>query len=251
MSGADLFVVCKNCQAEVSPYVTECPYCGARLRKRAPKLPAGGEPPRPRRRIRARPSLGRLRSGEIPGIRVDSRPWLTIGLVVATCGVWVAWRGGFIDADDLVVAGPLDGDWWRVFTTQFVFLSGLAQFFTLLALGLFGWLLERRLGWPAVLAVFVAAGGGGTALATLAYEAPLAVGGVGAALGLVCAWTVPELLARRRGEETDGDLLGAAAIGAVVALMPLARTEVDPLAVAAGALIGGLAGLGIARVRPV
>jgi len=40
MSPADLFVVCKNpdCGAEVSPYVTECPYCGTRLRKRAPKL---------------------------------------------------------------------------------------------------------------------------------------------------------------------------------------------------------------------
>ena len=34
----DLFVVCKNCGSEVSPYVTECPYCGTRLRKRAPKI---------------------------------------------------------------------------------------------------------------------------------------------------------------------------------------------------------------------
>jgi uncharacterized OB-fold protein len=32
--GADLFVVCKNCGSEVSPYVTECPYCGQRVRKR-------------------------------------------------------------------------------------------------------------------------------------------------------------------------------------------------------------------------
>ena len=37
--GADLFVVCKQCGSEVSPYVTECPYCGTRLRRRAPKLP--------------------------------------------------------------------------------------------------------------------------------------------------------------------------------------------------------------------
>ena len=33
-SGADLFVVCKNCGSEVSPYITECPYCGSRLRDR-------------------------------------------------------------------------------------------------------------------------------------------------------------------------------------------------------------------------
>src|SRR3712207_6963529 len=34
-SGPDLFVVCKSCGSEVSPYITECPYCGTRLRKRA------------------------------------------------------------------------------------------------------------------------------------------------------------------------------------------------------------------------
>src|SRR5947208_7022425 len=38
-SGADLFVVCKHCGSEVSPYITECPYCGHRLRQRAPKIP--------------------------------------------------------------------------------------------------------------------------------------------------------------------------------------------------------------------
>jgi membrane associated rhomboid family serine protease len=246
--GAELFVVCKTCQSEVSPYVTECPYCGARLRKRAPKLPTSGELPRAPRRARPRPSLGRLRTGEIPGIRGDTRPWVTIGLVVATCGVWLAWRGGFVDVDRLVVFGPLDGEWWRVFTTQFVYLSGLAQFFTLVGLGVFGWLVERRWGWPAVLAIFLAAGAGGGAVVALVEGFPFTVGGTGAALGLLCAWVVPELLARRRGEETDGDLLGVAAIGLVLLAMPLARTEIDPLAVACGGLVGALAGLLVARV---
>ncbi|MBA2763964.1 MAG: zinc-ribbon domain-containing protein [Thermoleophilaceae bacterium] len=61
MSSPDLFVVCKNCGSEVSPYVTECPYCGQRVRKRAPtsartarRLKAvaaacGGDPRRGRR----------------------------------------------------------------------------------------------------------------------------------------------------------------------------------------------------------
>ena len=40
--GPDLFVICKNCGSEVSPYITECPYCGNRLRKRAPKLDRDG-----------------------------------------------------------------------------------------------------------------------------------------------------------------------------------------------------------------
>ena len=65
--GPDLFVICKNCQAEVSPYITECPYCGSRLRKRAPKLDREGRPTERKRRTPS-PSLPRLRRGEIPGI---------------------------------------------------------------------------------------------------------------------------------------------------------------------------------------
>ena len=38
MAEPELFVICPNCGSEVSPYVTECPYCGNRLRKRAPDL---------------------------------------------------------------------------------------------------------------------------------------------------------------------------------------------------------------------
>ena len=43
MAGPELTVVCKSCGSEVSPYVTECPYCGTRLRKRAPKLERQGD----------------------------------------------------------------------------------------------------------------------------------------------------------------------------------------------------------------
>ena len=59
MSRADLFVVCKNpeCGAEVSPYVTECPYCGTRLQKRAPKLDKGLQPARRSRRVLLRRSV--------------------------------------------------------------------------------------------------------------------------------------------------------------------------------------------------
>ena len=43
VSAPELSVVCKNCGSEVSPYVTECPYCGQRLRKRAPELEREGD----------------------------------------------------------------------------------------------------------------------------------------------------------------------------------------------------------------
>jgi len=80
-SGPDLFVVCKSCGSEVSPYITECPYCGTRLRKRAPKLERGGTPKAPKR---SRPRLAPLRRGEIPGIRPDRRPYVTILIVLGT-----------------------------------------------------------------------------------------------------------------------------------------------------------------------
>src|SRR3954447_5308451 len=43
MRSPELSVVCKSCGSEVSPYVTECPYWGTRLRKRAPKLERVGD----------------------------------------------------------------------------------------------------------------------------------------------------------------------------------------------------------------
>ena len=39
------------------------------------------------------------------------------------------------------------------------------------------------------------------------------LGANGAALALLIAWAIPDLLALRSGEEIDGDLLGTAALG--------------------------------------
>src|SRR5579872_5265396 len=120
MSRADLFVVSKNpdCGAEVSPYVTECPYCGTRLQKRAPKLDKTLQPARRPRRVPT-PSLGRLRPGEIPGIRADSGPFATGAIVVGTCVVWILTRGGWLVSDNLVARHPLGSRWWTVFTAPF------------------------------------------------------------------------------------------------------------------------------------
>ena len=70
MSQPDLFVVCRNCGSEVSPYVTECPYCGQRVRKRAPKLDRSGGEPQPKRRRRRRHAAAAAGRGD----RRASRP---------------------------------------------------------------------------------------------------------------------------------------------------------------------------------
>lgn len=246
-SGADLFVVCKRCGSEVSPYITECPYCGHRLRRRAPKLPREGESPA---RRRTPSSLGRLRPGEIPGLRADASPYVTAALLVVTGVVWIAWRANLVALGDVVVNGPLHGQWWRLFTTQFVYISGLEQFAVLIAVAVFGWLLERRHGPLLVASLFLAGGVSGTLVDLAVHRSPLIVGGNGAALALLGAWVLPDLLALRSRSYYDGDLLGAGAFAAVLLALPLARPETSWLAGVTGALLGLLMGAGLHRMHP-
>jgi membrane associated rhomboid family serine protease len=109
--------------------------------------------------------------------------------------------------------------------------------------------MERRHGPFAVLGLFLLCGVGGIALTAAVDPSPLAIGGNGAALGLLCAWAVPDLLARARGQEYEGDLLGTLVIALVVLLMPLATPEASAIAGCAGGALGLLAGLLLARVR--
>jgi membrane associated rhomboid family serine protease len=249
-SGADLFVVCKTCGSEVSPYITECPYCGSRLRKRAPKLDRGGQPRerRPRRRA-PRPSLSPLKRGEMPGIRLEQRPYATIALVLASVLVSLAVQTTWVSRLDLALVGPPTGEEWRVLTASLVYANTGYALIGLVCVALFGWLLERRHGHLAVVLVFLVAGAAGMALAAALESFPVAAGGNAAALGLLCAWAVPDLLQRRRGGETDSDLLGAGILGAVLALMPLAAPEADWVAAAGGALAGLICGLVLSAVR--
>jgi membrane associated rhomboid family serine protease len=253
-SGADLFVVCKKCGSEVSPYITECPYCGHRLRRRAPKLPRAGLR-EPRKGLLRRPSLGRMRSGEIAGLRVDTPPYATIALITASCGVWIAAQGAYLSLEKLILAGPLHGDWWRLLTSQFLygrgFSNGLFMFATLVSVAIFGTLLERRHGPLAVLALFFGAGITGGLLAEAVYAFPVLTGANAGALALLAAWAAPRLVAMRAGDYYEGDLLGAAAIAAVLLAMPYARPEVSWLAGVTGGLLGFTVGLGLTRARSV
>jgi membrane associated rhomboid family serine protease len=247
-SGPDLFVVCKKCGSEVSPYITECPYCGTRLRKRAPKLERGGVPKEPKVPRRRRPTLGRLKPGEIPGIRADRRPYATIALVLASIIVTLGARAGLWRIDDMVLLVTTTDEYYRTVTTLFVYGATGYEVIALGAIFLFGWLLERRHGAWATLLVFFAAGAGGMFLAILGDDVVIATGGNGAALGLLAAWAMRDILGRRRGVDDDSDLLGALAIAAVLILLPLASEEASALAGLGGGVIGVILGTILARL---
>src|SRR6185312_13906977 len=135
-SGADLFVVCKQCGSEVSPYITECPYCGNRLRRRAPKLPRPGERVGGTGERRGLGSLlgrgtgtrTRSRSSRRAAVFSDrwavTRPYATIAIVGAAMVCWVATRFEYSLLGHMGVLGPLHGDWWRLFTYQFGYIEG-------------------------------------------------------------------------------------------------------------------------------
>jgi membrane associated rhomboid family serine protease len=243
-SGPDLFVICKSCGSEVSPYITECPYCGTRLRKRAtldlPKRKASGA----RRAAPRAPRLGRLRPGEIPGIRADRSPVATIGVVVLSAIVTLVAATGLVSLFDLQVLGTPEQEPWRLVTATFAFGNTWYQFGCLVAIAIFGTALERQHGpVPVVLVVLLAGAAGLAAAAWLANDPGPLNGGNAAALGLLAAWAVPHLLARRRGQDTEGDLLGAFVLFALLVLFPVAAVEASLVAGLVGALVGALAGL--------
>jgi membrane associated rhomboid family serine protease len=264
--GADLFIVCKHCGSEVSPYITECPYCGHRLRRRAPKLPRESAPSRPRRGV-----LGRLGSSETePGAEpqarargggrrsapafassLTARPYATIALVAASCVVWVLLRASFVRADKLVVVGPLHGDWWKLLSSQLSYLNGWYAFFVLIVVAVFGWLLERRYGPLVVLVLFLGAGVLGALAAIAAYPLAVVVGGNAGALALLGAWAAPDLRDARAGSYYEGDLLGAGALAALLLAIPFVRFESSWLAGVVGGALGLLVGLGLPRSEHV
>jgi membrane associated rhomboid family serine protease len=254
MSQPDLFVVCKNCGSEVSPYVTECPYCGQRVRKRAPKIDRGADPAGPKAK-RRRVTLPRLRAGEIEGIAPDTRPYATLVLVALSLASTLVWAAASTQWNDdptklgAIVVGFADEP-WRWFAAPFVHTSNLGyQFVALVAVALFGSMLERRFGWFPTLVVFLAAGAAGCALA-VALDAPapfeetsVVLGANGAALGLLCAWLVDDRLAGRRGEDRGNDLVGVVVFAAVLVLLSLAEPDANIAAAVGGAATGTLLGL--------
>jgi membrane associated rhomboid family serine protease len=251
MNETELRVVCKSCGAEVSPYVTECPYCGARVRKRAPKLErrdGGLEASKTKRELRQERRRERKarRSARIAG-----RPLVTWALILIPAVallVRIA-SGGDLEAFGAVVV-PFDSGPWRFLTAQFTYLSVGYLFAVALALAIFAPGLERRLGSPATGLLLVGAGALGTVGAWAVEEQVgtfgVIAGGNGMALAAIAAWFVirrPE--ANRLGEDVDS--IGVLVCAAVILLLPVVVESADFWSGVTGGAVGALAGVVAAR----
>ena len=118
-SSSELGVICHSCGEEVSAYVTECPYCGTRLRKRAPKLERQGDEivaqePRSQKRRRKREERRAQRAGK-PG-RVSrarefaaERPIVTLTAIVGPAALLLVQRAAGLNPADVGAVVPASG----------------------------------------------------------------------------------------------------------------------------------------------
>ncbi|MFN8152275.1 MAG: rhomboid family intramembrane serine protease [Solirubrobacterales bacterium] len=248
MPAPELSVVCKSCGSEVSPYVTECPYCGHRLRKRAPKLEREGDEirvheSRRERRRRLRTERGRRSSP----VDLDARPIATAATILIGAVLIVLGRSVPLSLYEMgAIVGPVGSEFWRYVTAPFVY-DDVGSFIVIaLAIGIFGASVERRLGSLATGTLILATGTLGMLAAGAADSAGLtdslvAAGGSGVALGLLGAWLMLWGAEAKTHFSEPLDVIGVSVAAVVLLLLPLVEVTADPIA----GLVGGLVGLGM------
>jgi membrane associated rhomboid family serine protease len=252
MSETELSVICKNCGSEVSPYVTECPYCGTRLRKRAPKLERRDgalEAQRPRRR---RP---RLRRRPASGAPRHFRPYATLAAILGSAALLLIQKasGNALSSFGGVVA-PLDDEWWRFFTAPFAYVNVGYLFVVALGLAIFGTGVERRLGSIPTAVLLVACGAlgmlAGSGVANAQDSFTVIAGGNGMALGALAAWFTIRRAEARGAIAEEYDTIGVVVATSVLIALPLFVETADLVAGLAGGVVGALAGFVAAATHP-
>jgi membrane associated rhomboid family serine protease len=254
MSETELSVICKNCGSEVSPYVTECPYCGNRLRKRAPKLERRGdalEPKPPRRR----PRLSRGRRRPDPGAPRAHRPYAVLTFILGSAVLLLLQvaTGDAVSSFGGVIV-PFEDEWWRYFSAPFAYTDVGYLFVVALGLAIFGSGLEWRLGTVPTALLLLACGALGTLAAASIADGSLDVtaiaGGNGMALGAVAAWFTLRRAEARGAIDDEYDTIGVAVAAAVLLALPLVVPTASFFSGLAGGAVGALAGLAAALLRP-
>ena len=262
MNAPELGIICRECGEEVSPYVTECPYCGTRLRKRAPQLERSedGLQARESRRDRKRRKRAERRSRmseRREAIAEGERPYAVIVAIAAPALLVLVQRAGALPVTDIgAIVGPVGGEWWRYLAAPFAYPDVPYLFVCALGIAIFGTAVERRLGTAATLVLMVACGALGmlaadgieTALASES-EILLAAGGNGVALGMFGAWAVLKASEMRADPDQDVELIGAAVCAAVLIMLPLVEDFANVFAGLAGGLVGAACGFVTAYAR--
>lgn len=254
----ELFVICNECGSEVSPYVTECPYCGNRLRKRAPDLKKQRKLEEKHQR-RAEQQRSRLRAqyegGSSPGAWLDApsgRPIATIALVTVAIVASVVAVSGPSRAslwmlEHLTFTGGLSSEPWKLVTSPFLQYSFGYGFACLGIFAIFGAGIERRFGAVACLLVWLVCGALGVAAEALVAPVPVTFGAYAAAVGAVLAWTI---VVAESEDLRDYDTIGLAAVAFVLCVLPIA-TDAARVSTLVGGIIGGLiCGFALSRIAP-
>ena len=233
-------VVCPSCSSEVSPYVTECPYCGKRVQKRAPKL--GSAEPKKKKK-RKRPER-KTRSG-MPRIELgDNRLLAVPALIIGSAALSVLVRTGVVNASSVAVIGHLNGDWVKLLTAPFVNSNIAYGFVVLVAFALFGSRIEQRFsaGSLVVIVMWLLSGALGAWLSAETVIS-LAAGALAPATAVTVACGMSAVEARR--DDGDTDIVGPGVVLAVLVLMPPLVAGATWMEVFAGLIVGIGAGSSI------
>jgi membrane associated rhomboid family serine protease len=237
----------------VSPYVTECPYCGARLRRRAPKLEREGDELRVRESLRARRRrILRERRAKRTRPRLaiaTDRPYVTITAILAPAVLVVVQRaGGYSWSQVGGIDYPALSGAWRYLAAPFVY-DHLGYLFVVgFALAIFGPGLERRLGAPLTALLYIACGSLGMLAAVgldkaLADGSVVAAGGNGIALGAIAAWAMLRRAESIRDPGESLDQIAFVVAASVVLLLPVFEDLAAPWAGVTGGIVGLIFGL--------
>lgn len=187
---------------------------------------------------------------------------LLIGLNVATF-VFQMSRGATNDAVEFVQLGALyspllaEGEWWRIFTAQFLHWGALHLTFNMLGLWILGRTVEAMLGFWRYIGLYLLSGAGGMLIAWgVAQLAPdphpiILLGASASVLGLVGTQAAISLLAYRY----TGSIVAKAQLNAMTQIVLLQAVfdmmvpEVSSTAHVGGAAVGFCVTYGFARRR--
>ena len=172
MSETELSVICKNCGSEVSPYVTECPYCGTACASGRRSWNAAATASRRSRRRRRRPRLPR-RAPHSAAPSSAFRPYATLAAILGSAALLLVQKA---TGDPLGTFGglivPLRRRVVALLTAPFAYLDVGYLFVVAVGLAIFGTGLERRLGTAPTALLLVACGALGMLVAKRHRQRP-------------------------------------------------------------------------------